>query len=226
MNRVTQAQVCWLAPAAGLNRGCDEPGQWDVGVASVAGSTRSPERMSSWIGSVTSQMLTFIPASTRRSCSQNAMNSRACEVAADHDLVVAVGLGVAGVLHAEVVLVGEEVRQPVVGGGSAEHGLGGDGRLVQRVGPVLDAELPAQQRVVGVGDVTGGEDVRVGGAQVLVDQDAVVDVEPGRIGASSTFGVTPMPTTTTSAASSVPSASSTAPAGRRVGAGGPDRRRR
>jgi hypothetical protein len=38
--------------------------------------------------------------------------------------------------------------------------------------------LPAQQRVVGVGDVPGGADVVVGGEQVPVDEDAVVDVEP------------------------------------------------
>jgi hypothetical protein len=103
-------------------------------------------------------------------------------VAADHDLVVAVGIGVAEVLHAEVVLVGEEVGQPVVGCGLSEHGLGGDDRLVQCVGPVLDAELAAQQRVVGVGDVACGEDVVVGGAQVLVGEDAVVDVEPAGSG--------------------------------------------
>ena len=45
-------------------------------------------------------------------------------VAAEDHLVVAAGLHVAGVLHAEVVLVGVEVRQPVVDGLLAEHGLG------------------------------------------------------------------------------------------------------
>ena len=45
---------------------------------------------------------------------QNATNSRP-DVAADHDLVVAVLLGEPGVLHPEVVLVGVEVRKPVVG---------------------------------------------------------------------------------------------------------------
>ena len=86
-------------------------------------------------------MLTFIPASTRPSRSQNAMNSRAAEVAAEHDLVVAVGLDVAGVLHAEVVLVGEEVGQPVVGGvlrrASPSAATAG---WLQGVGPVLDAQ--------------------------------------------------------------------------------------
>jgi hypothetical protein len=42
---------------------------------------------------------------------------------------------------------------------------------------VLDAELAAQQRVIGVGDVAGGVDVVVGCAQVAVGEDAVVDVE-------------------------------------------------
>ena len=41
-----------------------------------------------WIGSVTSHTFTFIPASTRPSVSQKAMNSPLADVAADHDLVV------------------------------------------------------------------------------------------------------------------------------------------
>ena len=48
------------------------------------------------------------PATTRPSCSQNAMNSLACHVAADNEVVWASGR-CAGVFHAEVVLVGEEV---------------------------------------------------------------------------------------------------------------------
>ena len=48
---------------------------------------------------------------------------------------------------------------------------------MQGVGPVLDPDVLAQQRVEGVGDVAGREDVRVGGPQPLVDDDAVVDLQ-------------------------------------------------
>ena len=64
------------------------------------------------------------------------------------------------VLHADLVLVGEEVRQPVVGRAVAEHRPRGGRALVQRVGPVLDADVAVVARVEGVRDVAGGEDVR------------------------------------------------------------------
>ena len=57
------------------------------------------------------------------------------------------------------------------------HRSSGDDRLVHCVGPVLDADMAAEERVVGAGDVPGGEDRWVGGAQVLVDHDPVVDVQ-------------------------------------------------
>src|SRR5205814_4444343 len=98
-------------------------------------------------------------------------------VAARDDLVVAVGFGVAGVLHAQVVLVGVEVWQRVEPGVVVEHGRRGGGGLVEGVGPVLDPDVFAQQRVVGAGDVAGGVDVRVCAAQRRVDHDAVVDVQ-------------------------------------------------
>jgi hypothetical protein len=47
---------------------------------------------------------------------------------------------------------------------------------------VLDADVLAQQRVEGVGDVAGGIDVRVGGAQLRVNLDAVIDLAAGRRG--------------------------------------------
>jgi len=47
-----------------------------AGSASRSGSTRAPDRTSRSMSSVTSQTLTFIPASTRPPASQNAMNSR------------------------------------------------------------------------------------------------------------------------------------------------------
>ena len=133
--------------------------------------------MRRWIGSVTSQTLTFMPATTRSPVSQKAMNSRVA--GSPRKTTRSQVAGEARVLHADVVLVGEEVRQAVVDVGVAEHGAGGDRPLVQRVGPVLDADPLAVEGVVGVGDVAGGEDAGRAGLQVLVDEDAVVDGEPG-----------------------------------------------
>ena len=108
------------------------------------------------------------------------MNSSGLRVAAVDDLVVAAGLGQARALHAEVVLVAEEVGHPVVHDGLAEHGLGRGRAAVQGVGPVLDANAPAEQRVERAGDVAGGEDVRVRGAQRRVGHDPAGDLKAGR----------------------------------------------
>src|SRR6185437_9576992 len=89
-------------------------------------------------------------------------------VAAVEDLVVAARGRQARALHAEVVLVAVEVRHLVVADGLAQHGPGGGRAAVQGVGPVLDANPAAEQRVEGVRDVAGGEDVRIRGAQRLV----------------------------------------------------------
>ena len=52
-----------------------------------------------------------------------------------------------------------------------------------RVVLVLDAQLLAEQRRGEAGDVAGGEDVvAAAGAAVLVDDDAVVDRQPGGLG--------------------------------------------
>ncbi|GAA3235386.1 hypothetical protein GCM10020256_53210 [Streptomyces thermocoprophilus] len=93
-------------------------------------------------------------------------------VAADHHLVVGAGRRPAAVLHAEVVLVGEEVRHPVVDDVLAEHGAGGGRAAVQRVRPVLHPHAGVEQGVRERRHVAGGVDVRVGGAQPLVDADA------------------------------------------------------
>src|SRR4029453_16539686 len=56
------------------------PVTWSRGMsgsASRAGSTGSPLRIRAWMGSVTSQTLAFMPATTRWSLSQKAMNVRA-----------------------------------------------------------------------------------------------------------------------------------------------------
>src|ERR1700746_2594578 len=87
-------------------------------------------------------------------------------------LVIRARGGQARALHAEVVLVAVEVRHRVVAHGLAQHGPGGGRTAVQGVGPVLDADTPAEQRVEGVRDVAGGEDVRVRRAQRLIGQHA------------------------------------------------------
>src|SRR5205085_12188935 len=58
-------------------------------------------------------------------------------IAAEDDLVPA--RRVTRVLHSDVVLVGEEVRDALVGDTPAEHGPCGDPALGERVGPVPDA---------------------------------------------------------------------------------------
>ena len=147
------------------------------GSARRRSSTATRSRMSRWIGSVTSQTLTFMPATTRSPASQKAMNSRLA--GSPRKTTRSQRAGEARVLHADVVLVGEEVRQAVVGVGAAEHVARRGRALVERVGPVLDADPLAVEGVVGVGDVAGGEDAGRAGLQVLVDEDPVVDGEAG-----------------------------------------------
>ncbi len=92
----------------------------------------------------------------------------------------------ADVLHAAVVLVAEEVGQPVVPRADPEDRGGHRLGLVQGVVPVLHPQPVAEGRMPGVGHVTGGVDVRSGAAQCLVDHDPVGDLEPtlqGQLGA-------------------------------------------
>jgi hypothetical protein len=63
------------------------------------------------------QVLTFMPARTRLSLSQNAIKLKSGHLAAKDGLVVGAWLDVAEVLHAEVVLIGVEVPRQVVAGG-------------------------------------------------------------------------------------------------------------
>ena len=56
--------------------------------------------------------------------------------------------GEARVLHADLVLVGEEVRHALVGGRLAKHAAGSDRPLVESVGPVLDADPLAVEGVL------------------------------------------------------------------------------
>ena len=76
-------------------------------------------RISAWMSSVTSQTLTFMPGQHAAVLEPEGDELARVDVAAEDDLVP-VG-GVAGVLHADVVLVGEEVRDLVVGLALAEH---------------------------------------------------------------------------------------------------------
>ena len=100
-------------------------------------------------------------------------------LAADDHLVVTVGPDVAEVLHAEVVLVGEEVGQPVVVHRPAKHVLRRDHALPDGVVPVLNAQMTTEQWVVGVRHVAGCVDVRLRGAQLCIDHDAVVCLQAG-----------------------------------------------
>ena len=61
----------------------------------------------------------------------------------------------------------------------AEHRSRRDGPAVEGVGPVLDPDPGAEDRVLRGGHVTGGVDVGCGRPQRRVDGHAVVDREPG-----------------------------------------------
>ena len=98
-------------------------------------------------------------------------------IASEHDAVPVVGE--AGVLHADVVLIGEEVRHAVVGVHVTEHGAGGGRPLVQCIGPVLDPDPLPVERVVGTGHVARGEHAGPAGLQVLVDEDPIIHRDPG-----------------------------------------------
>ena len=108
-------------------------------------------------------------ATTWSPSSQNAMNSRSPDRASEDDAVPAVGE--ARVLHADVVLVGEEVRHPVVRLRPDRASRGRRRPLLERVAPVLDPHPLAVERVPGAGDVARREHARRVRAQPLVDQD-------------------------------------------------------
>src|SRR5690606_16987101 len=89
---------------------------------------------------------------------------------------------VADGLVAQVEQVGVEERQVVVRLGRAGHGAAGGAALGVRVVLVLDADAPAQRGVEEHGDVPGGVDVLVTGAEPAVHHDAVGDLEPRGLG--------------------------------------------
>src|SRR5699024_2293584 len=98
----------------------------------------------------------------------------------DDDLVG--GAAVADVFHTEIELIGVEVRLPVVGLRTAGDRRGRDFGLSDGVVPVLDAQTLIAQRVLGVRDVTAGQDAAGGGPHALIDDDAAVRAPPRRGG--------------------------------------------
>jgi len=64
--------------------------------------------------------------------------------------------------------------------------------------------MPFKAWVVHRGDVTGGEDICVGGLEVLIDDDPVTDVE-SCLCSEFAIGATPTPTMTMSASILLPS---------------------
>ena len=156
------------------------------------------------MGSVTSHTFTFIPATTRSSTSQKAMNSRlAGSPRNDHAIP---GASVARVLHADVVLVGEEVRQAVVRVSAPEHVARRRRSLVEGVRPVLDPNSLAVERVIGVRHVAGREDRRSAGLGAdRRPRSRCRRLSPAFAAASSVRGSTPTPTTTKSHSSTRPS---------------------
>jgi putative membrane protein len=94
----------------------------------------------------------------------------------DHDLVVGVRAGhEAQVLHAEVVLVGVEVRQLVVRVLAAEHRPRRVRAGVERGLPVLDADRPAVVEGRDAGDVPCRPDVGAARAQRAVHGNAAAE---------------------------------------------------
>ncbi len=144
------------------------------GSASRARSTVARSCTSAWIGSLTSQTFTFMPATSVSAAEPEGDELAGAHVAADDELVRS-RVVQAGVLHPDVVLVGEEVRDLVVAHVLAEHRARRRRALLEGVGPVLDADVAAEHRVRGVGDVARGEDALDARLQPLVDDDAVVD---------------------------------------------------
>ena len=83
----------------------------------------------------------------------------------------------------DVVLVREEVGHALPDVGRAEHRACRERPLIARVRPVLDAHAPiAVERVGEARDVARREDARDGRLQAPVDEDAVVDLDPGSLG--------------------------------------------
>ena len=110
-------------------------------------STATRSRIRRWMVSVTSQTLTFMPATTRSPASQKAMNSRV----AGSPRKTTRSQSRAKPAYSMPTSYWSEKKygSAVVGGRPAEHGAGGGRALVQRVGPVLDADALAVEAGAG-----------------------------------------------------------------------------
>ncbi len=75
-------------------------------------------------------------------------------------------------------MVAEEVGHRAVGHPPAEHGSRHRRAAVQRVGPVLDPDVTAEQGMVRVRHVAGREHVGRGSVQPRVDDDPIADIQP------------------------------------------------
>ena len=127
----------------------------DVAVGEAPSIDRRRARMIAWICSMTSQTLTFMPrhdalvAMPERD--ELALSGSPRKTTSSH------AVRVADVLHPQVVLVGEEVRQAVVELVVAEHVAGGRGPWLSALAQ-CSTRMRAVERVPGVGDVARGED--------------------------------------------------------------------
>ena len=172
--RTPRRQSCastWSAPHTAR---AAEPGiqavsaRGAVRVGPAGGSTGRPPRTSSWIWSLTSQMLTFMPASTRPpdQPERDELARVPTSPRTTTSPVVAARGHVPGVLHARgrTGPLKKYGRRPVVGHrpGPASRGpprLAGGARWHA----ALDAQVRAEQWMVGARGVPGGVDDRVGG---------------------------------------------------------------
>src|SRR5690625_4837617 len=105
-------------------------------------------------------------------------------VVADHGLVVAVGQP--SDLEFDVALIRPEPRDTGVFFGTSHERVGGNfgvlDRVVDRLEPDAFGRGRARDRIGHVGDVAGDDGCAVGGNRVLVDDDAIVDVESQHLG--------------------------------------------
>src|SRR5688572_6542148 len=84
---------------------------------------------------------------------------------------------VAGVLDVCVVLIGPEPGDLVVWHALSQHVRRGSGALPHRVLPVLNANMPAEHRMIVIRHIACGIDSGDVGGAVLIHNDAVVDMD-------------------------------------------------
>src|SRR5699024_7451621 len=82
-------------------------------------------------------------------------------------------------LHAQVVLIGEEVGETVVGVVTTGRIDSGGRALIEGVGPVFDSNVFLVVGMPGRGYVAGRVDAGGAGAEVLVDDHAAIHRQTG-----------------------------------------------